>query len=51
MIKRKRKKMEPAPKLSLNLGGIADDMQDGLGGIGGGLGSKTEGGLGSGAWK
>ena len=38
--KEKKKENGPAPKLSLNLGGIADDMQDGLGGIGGGLGSN-----------
>ena len=35
--KEKKKENGPAPKLSLNLGGIADDMQDGLGGIGGGV--------------
>ena len=48
--KKEEKKTEgPAPKLSLNLGGIADDMQGGgLGSLGGGLGStsKKEEGLG-----
>ncbi len=52
--KEEKKKDGPAPKLSLNLGGVADDEQGGglgglgggLGGLGGGLGSKPEGGLG-----